>query len=277
MTGLDFFSIVQQAVAALLNTYEPEFLRYSQSLFASLAIIMIAYTGIGLLFTTSDVSDKMGVFVNLMLTIAFGYAMVTFYMTPIPGVGISFTHLITDQTNYFSRTLDLSSVRRVYEHLDGLFNHFVAPGAWEITASLIYLVLVVLMMLGKGLSIAIVAYGLIASAVLVLLGPIFVPFYIVPPLEFLFWGWFKSFLQHSFLPVVAYAYLMVFDQFIYAVLTSIPNGITADLYLLYAFNILGFVLVFIYSFLQIPNLNAGLFGGFANAGRSPLQHIKIFA
>ena len=47
---------------------------------------------------------------------------------------------------------------------------------------------------------AVIAFGLIASAVCALLGPLFVPFFIVPKLDWLFWGWFKAhdrrFLEH---------------------------------------------------------------------------------
>ena len=96
----------------------------------------------------------------------------------------------------------------------------IAPGALEVTAGLIYLALLTVLTLAKGLSVAIVAFGLIASAVCGLLGPLFVPFFIVPKLDFLFWGWFKAFLQYSFMPVVAYAYLIVFERFLYQVLTT---------------------------------------------------------
>ena len=44
----------------------------------------------------------------------------------------------------------------------------------------------------------VIAFGIIATAVCVLLGPIFIPFFIVPQLDWLFWGWFKCFLQYSF-------------------------------------------------------------------------------
>ena len=33
---------------------------------------------------------------------------------------------------------------------------------------------------------------MIASAVCALVGPLFVPFFIVPTLEWLFWGWLKA-------------------------------------------------------------------------------------
>ena len=36
-------------------------------------------------------------FASLLMTIAFGFGMITYYSQPIPGIGISFYHLIVDQ------------------------------------------------------------------------------------------------------------------------------------------------------------------------------------
>ena len=66
-----------------------------------------------------------------------------------------------------------------------------------------------------------IAFGLIASAVCALLGPIFVPFFIVPKLDWLFWGWLKAFIQYSFIPVVAIAFLMIFEQFVFRYVTTL--------------------------------------------------------
>ena len=77
------------------------------------------------------------------------------------------------------------------------------------------------------------AFGMIASAVCALVGPIFVPFFIVPKLDFLFWSWFKAFIQYSFIPVIAFAFLMVFERFVFRFLTTLPPGITEDQYMIY--------------------------------------------
>ena len=61
--------------------------------------------------------------------------------------------------------------------------------------------MLIVVTLAKVISLAIVAFGLIASAVCALLGPIFVPFFIVPKLDWLFWSWFKAFIQYPFIPV----------------------------------------------------------------------------
>ena len=43
-------------------------------------------------------------FAKLLLVIAFGYAMIAYYESPIPGIGDSFSNLITDQAIYLART-----------------------------------------------------------------------------------------------------------------------------------------------------------------------------
>jgi type IV secretory pathway VirB6-like protein len=95
------------------------------------------------------------------------------------------------------------------------------PDAWSILANLIYWTVLLLVALAKALSLAVIAFGLIASAVCGLLGPIFVPFFVVPKLEWLFWGWLKSFIQYSFIPVVAIAFLMIFEQFVFRYVTTL--------------------------------------------------------
>ena len=71
-----------------------------------------------------------------------------------------------------------------------------------------------------------IAFGLIASAVCGLVGPIFVPFFIVPKLDWLFWGWLKAFIQYSFIPVIAIAFLMIFERFVFRYVTTLPPTIT---------------------------------------------------
>jgi hypothetical protein len=49
-------------------------------------------------------------FARLLLTIAFGYAMIAFYETPIPGIGVSFSNLITDQTAFLASLISARSI-----------------------------------------------------------------------------------------------------------------------------------------------------------------------
>lgn len=260
---------IQQAITTLLTTYEPEFLRFGYSLFIAFATILIVWEGVKIMLTRDALGDHMFEFAKLLLFISFGYALIAFYESPIPGIGVSFSNLVTDQAHVFANILDARSLELIFDHLDTLWGQFVQPDAWSILANLLYWLLLIVVTLAKVVALAIVAFGLIASAVCALLGPIFVPFFIVPKLDWLFWSWFKSFVQYSFVPVVAFAFLMIFERFIFQYLTTLPAGITEDYYLVYGLQALVIIGVFSVGILLVPVLTSSIFSGRAGGNVFP--------
>ena len=259
---------IQQAISTMLTTYEPEFLRFGYSMFVAFATILIVWQGIKMMLDNDSLGDHMFDFAKLLLFISFGYALIAYYESPLPGIGVSFSNLVTDQAHVFANILDARSLELVFDHLDTLWGQFVQPDAWSILANLLYWLLLIVVTLAKVVALAIVAFGLIASAVCALLGPIFVPFFIVPKLDWLFWSWFKSFVQYSFVPVVAFAFLMIFERFIFQYLTTLPPGITEDYYLVYGLQALVIIGVFSLGILLVPSLTSSIFSG--RGGESPM-------
>jgi hypothetical protein len=258
---LNLLPTVQQAITNLLTVYEPEFLRFGYGLFLSFATILIAWQGIKMMFSHDGLGDQMFEFAKLLMLISFGYAMITFYEAPIPGFGVSFSNLITDQAGYFQSVLEARAFDNIYRHFDELADHFMQPDAWSILANLIYWTVLLLVALAKALSLAVIAFGLIASAVCGLLGPIFVPFFVVPKLEWLFWGWLKSFIQYSFIPVVAIAFLMIFEQFVFRYVTTLPPTITSAEYGVYALQAVAVIATFCVGMVMVPSLTNSIFSG----------------
>src|ERR671912_2335992 len=252
---------MQQAISNLLTVYEPEFLRLGHGLFLALASIIISWQGVRMMFSHDGLGEQMFDFAKLLLFVAFGYAMITFYEAPIPGFGVSFSNLVTDQAFYFQSVLEARSFDNVYRHFDELSDHFMQPDAWSILANLIYWTVLLLIAVAKALSLAVIAFGLIASAVCGLLGPIFVPFFIVPKLDWLFWGWFKSFIQYSFVPVVAIAFLMIFEQFVFRYVTTLPPTITSAEYGIYGLQAVAVIATFCVGIMLVPSLTNSIFSG----------------
>ena len=259
--SLNLLPTIQQAISNLLTVYEPEFLRFGHGLFLSFATIIICWQGIRMMLSHEGLGDQMFDFAKLLMTVAFGYSFITFYEAPLPGIGVSFSNLITDQAHHFQSVLEARAFDNIYGHLDDLSSHFIQPDAWSILANLIYWTVLLLVALAKALSLAVIAFGLIASAVCALLGPIFVPFFIVPKLDFLFWGWFKAFIQYSFVPVVAIAVLMIFEQFVFRYVTTLPPMITQAEYGVYALQAFAVVATFCLGILQVPSLTQSIFSG----------------
>jgi hypothetical protein len=268
---LNLLPTIQQAIANLLTVYEPEFLRFGYSLFLSFATILIVWQGVKMMFSHDSLGDSMFEFAKLLMLISFGYSFIAFYEAPLPGIGVSFSNLITDQTAYFQSVLEARAFDNIYRHFDDLSEHFLQPDAWSILANLIYWTMLLLIGLAKGLSLAVIAFGLIASAVCGLLGPIFVPFFIVPKLEWLFWGWLKAFIQYSFVPVVAIAFLMIFEQFVYRYVTTLPPTITSAEYGVYGLQAVAVVVTFCIGIALVPSLTSSIFSG--QGGQSILSSV----
>ena len=259
--SLNLIPTVQQAIANLLTVYEPEFLRFGYSLFIAFATVVLVWQGVKMMFSNDGLGDHMFDFAKLLLWVSFGYAFITFYEAPIPGIGVSFSNLITDQAFYLQSVLEARAFDNIYRHLDELSDRFVQPDAWSILANLMYWTVLLLVAVAKALSLAVIAFGLIASAVCALLGPIFVPFFIVPKLDWLFWGWLKAFIQYSFIPVVAVAFLMVFERFIFRYVSTMPPSIIQAEYGIYVLQAIAVIGTFVVGMLLVPSLTSNIFSG----------------
>ena len=268
--ALNLLPTVQQAISNLLTTYEPEFLRFGYNLFLAFATILIAWQGIRMMFSHEGLGEQLFDFAKLLLFVSFGYALITFYETPLPGIGVSFSTLITDQAYYFQSVLEARAFDNIYQHFDDLSERFLQPDAWSILANLIYWTVLLLIAFAKAVSLAVIAFGLIASAVCGLLGPIFVSFFIVPKLDWLFWGWLRSFIQYSFIPVVAVAFLMIFERFVYRYVTTLPPTITQAEYGIYGLQAFAVVATFCMGILLVPSLTQSIFSG--SSGESALAN-----
>ena len=141
---------MQQAIATLLTTYEPEFLRFGFRLFIAFATILIAWHGIRMMLCQEGLGEQMFGFAKLLLFMSFGYAMIAFYEAPMPGIGVSFSNLITDQAYYFASILDARSLENIFQHFDELCDHFVQPDAWSILANLMYWLVLIVVALREG-------------------------------------------------------------------------------------------------------------------------------
>ena len=92
--------------------------------------------------------------------------------------------------------------------------------------------------LTEGLALIVVAFGVVATAVCILLGPVFIPFFLVPQLDWMFWGWLKSLLQYAFYQAIAQAFVFVFGSFLINFLDAFPPPYTVDRLLVGGFHLI---------------------------------------
>ena len=86
------------------------------------------------------------------------------------------------------------------------------------------LFLIIMLLLLAAVTYAQVIWAQIALAILIILGPIFIPFLVFEPLSFLFWGWFRGMITYSLYAVIAGAVLRVFSAVGISYITSLGNA-----------------------------------------------------
>ena len=276
----DYLQYIFQAIANLLTENLGFFDAMGQNLFRMFATILVVWYGVkSALASASGRSPfQFDHFASLLLTISFGFAMVNYYSTPIPGVGTGFHNLVTDEAQFLSGKIDEAQLQNVVTQIADFESRMDLPAWGDLLGIGIYVIMVVLLAVAQTVSIVVIAYGFIATAVCVLVGPIFVPFFIVPRMEWLFWGWFRCFIQYAFYQVIAAAVVFVISNLLLGVLRLPPAGALSTVQLLAWFPVLFITLAAsIYVLLKIPALTNHIFSGTAGGSSSGLLEIPAAA
>jgi len=269
----DFLQYVFQAINTLLTQNLGFFDAMGQNLFRMFATILLVWYGVKSALGAAGGKHpfQFDNFASLLLTISFGFAMVNYYSTPIPGVGTGFHNLVTDEAQFLSRRIDEAQLQNVITQIADFETRMDSPTWGDVLGTAIYVIVILLLAGAQAVSVVVVAYGFIASAVCVLVGPIFVPFFIVPKMEWLFWGWFRCFIQYAFYQVIAAAALFVISNLILGTLRLPPAGVLSTVQLLAWFPVLLITfLASIYVLLKVPALTNHIFSGTAGGSSAVL-------
>ena len=249
-------------ITQLLTQHIGQFAFLGQGMFLSFATIMIVWFGVKNALGSSDCSGgfHFANFAALVMMIAFGFAMTQYYAAPIPGIGRSFYHLIIDQTSYLSDLLTGTQLQNASDAINQYQGRIQSPGLSDFSGSIAYIIDLAILAVWKAVAIIITAYGFVAQAICILIGPIFIPFFIVPKLEWLFWGWLKCFMQYAFYQVIAAATMFVMGNLVIYVLTQPPFLPVPDPVSLLTLLIVVF-LGGVYALLKVPALTNHIFSG----------------
>ena len=172
------------------------------------------------------------------------WVMLQFYTTPIPGMAFTFPGMIAAGGNWlhalligdaaYSMQTELGNLIRSFAanleaqaqegNLVGLVTGGIHAAITAVAGSVMFLFVVLMLVLLGAVTYAQVIWAQIALAMLIILGPIFIPFLVFDPLAFLFWGWFRAMIIYSLYAVMAGAVLRVFSAVGIAYVTTLGNA-----------------------------------------------------
>jgi type IV secretory pathway VirB6-like protein len=259
---------ITQGCDALSSTASPTIDAMGLRICIALATIMLVWFGVqeALASTHHGAGFQVGKFLSFFMLITFAYTLVRFYNTSIPGVGQSFRGFINGGAQYLVNVIGTDSMTSIQNTLSQA-QATEGPGTMKALMNpyyaIVYVIIQVLIATFSAVVSAIVAYGAIASAVIGLLGPIFIPFLVFDKLEFLFWGWLKAFIGFCFYKVLAAAVLSILAHLLAQYYTEVvsfsdPGNMVQELPLLILL-----VLTNIYILFKIPAITMSIFSGSA--------------
>src|SRR5579863_7296000 len=111
----DYLQFIFQAITNLLTQNLGFFDSMGQNLFRMFATILIAWFGIRSALSSAGGKQAFSFdsFAGLLLTVSFGFAMVNYYSSPIPGVGASFHNLVTNEAQFLASKIDQAQLQTV--------------------------------------------------------------------------------------------------------------------------------------------------------------------
>jgi hypothetical protein len=260
-----YFVWITQATTDLLTTHSDVFLGLGLHLFTGLVAILIAWTGVSVaLGSTSGGGVRVDRFAGLLLMISFTYGMLIYYNTPIPGVGVNFHRLITDQGANLAGQIEAAQLEEISTRLSEVYVSMEQPSGpalLDVMQVIRYYTTIIFLSLAQGIVLAVIAYGFVAGAVCILIGPVFIPFLIVPNMEWLFWGWFKALIQYAFYPVIGNAFVFVYGELLLHFFDAHKPPFSASDIAGLFLQIILMSIAFIFGLLKIPALASNIFAG----------------
>jgi len=266
------FEAIKLAITDLLTSKLGYLQTSGLNLFRGLAIIMIAWYGIKAAVSSAQGGEgfNFAKFADMLLLIAFGFAMLTYYTNPLPGMDYSFSELVTQQASYLSGQIGENQTQMISDAISTAESQLGSPpGTFSFHEALTYFFVYTLLAVTQGVAIAVIAYGFIATAVCVLVGPVFIPFFVIGKLDWLFWGWFRAFLGFALYQVIANAFIFIIAKVLLGLLAVIGPVTISNAYMLMPALIVTLA-VCVYGLIKIPELTSAIISGRVGIAASPL-------
>ena len=237
----NFKTFLDTALESLTAAAGTEIFTLGNQMFGMLALIVLVLSGLKIAFGGGLQPWEI---VRVIIGIWIPWVMLQFYTNNIPGVGFTFPHMIVAGGNWLNDLLVDESIYSIQKELTKLYKELadaqdaaVESGnilsvlrtgfqamMTQITSFGLVIFMALMMLVLSAVTYAQVIWAQIALTILIILGPIFIPFLVFDPLSFLFWGWFRAMITYSLYAVIAGAVMRVFSAVGIAFITSMGSA-----------------------------------------------------
>ena len=237
----NFKGFLDAVMDDILDTNGPTILNAGNTLWRGLAAIVVVWTGVKIAMSGTF---SIWTIVELVIGLWIPWVMLTFYSTPIPGVGFTFPGMIAGGGNWLMDFFlsDIVTAMRtemavmVDQHTTNVADAWAGVGWTDVIVSgmgaigtlvlgsvMTFLVALSLLVL-YAVTYAQVIWAHVAILILTFVGPMMIPWLVFEPMAFLFWGWFRSMITFALYGAIAGAVMRVFLGVALGYVTSFSNN-----------------------------------------------------
>ncbi|MGH9622748.1 MAG: type IV secretion system protein [Bryobacteraceae bacterium] len=197
-----------------------------------------------------------------LVKLAFVSMLMTYYVQPIPGTGISLNHLFSAIAELLTSGIDVAVISQLVGQLHQATHGLQHPGFFNLFDTVGYYLDLVVLSAIEVAALLINIFGFVAAGILVLFGPLFIPLFLTKRFERWFWRWVDNLFTYSMYRVIAIAISFLYSS----VILSFFNKLVAGNYSLgHMLALLPLLLLitwsYLYSVFKIPSIASMLFSG----------------
>ena|SRR5579863_313303 len=261
-------SSLRDTIFNVLTENGTPFAQLGLNIFQTITIAMIVIAGTRIAFHGHHALDKLRTLGGLLLMV---WIMLTLYTRSSPLLGgMSFSEAIPKTAFAMADLVGNTTQQQMMAKLDQITNGIASMSSFSFFHArdfVIYLIVTLMIAVLELAMFIVIGFGYLALGAVLIIGPILIPFMLVPKLDFLFWSWLKALIKYSFYPVVGNIVIMGVCQIMLSILNVIPGTGSQIAVNILQIPILAVVFCTgIYAVFKIPSLVQDIFSGSASAG-----------
>lgn len=259
---------LRDTVFNVLTQNGTPFAQLGLNIFRTITIVMIVMAGTRIALSGHHSLDKLRTLAGLILIV---WIMLTLYTRSSPLLGgLSFSEAIPRTAFGMADLVSATTQQQMLAKLSQITNGIAGMDSfsiWDMRDLIIYLIVTLLIAVLELAMFVVVGFGYLALGTVLVIGPVLIPFMIVPKLDFLFWSWLKALIKYSFYPVIASIVLLGICQIMLSVLnTTLPTAGEIAISFTQIPTLLVVFCAGLYAIFKIPSLVQDIFSGSASAG-----------
>jgi hypothetical protein len=282
--ALNFEGAITQGVTQLITTVIPSLMTFGWTLlalFGVYALLQVLLQGSMRAISSYHPGTMAMVasYIAVLFRITACVVMMSFYSTPIPGVGFNFHQMFPAIANALAGAISTTLAQQVIAAFNNAMHYLPTAGIFDVLPAIVTVVVLLLFGFAEIGMVVITSGSWAIVGLLTLCGPLMIPFYVLPGWDKRFWSWFDNMLAYSMYVFSGTAFIFIFCH-PYLQFFANLQSYTVGQWLPQIPYLLLITMSFLWTMFKVPEITHLIFGGaggvaqgFANA----LQGITVRA